>query len=77
MTEGINSIGILKESRTDESRAPITPKQISQIKERFPHINICIQPSDKRTFKDEEYKENGAVILEHLFTRSSCSFIFL
>ena len=73
MTEGINSIGILRESRTDESRAPIAPKQISQIKERFPHINICIQPSNKRTFKDEDYKENGAVILENL---NNCDLLF-
>ena len=31
MTEKINSIGIVKESRSDENRAPIAPDQVSQI----------------------------------------------
>ena len=44
MTGRINSIGIIKESRSDESRAPITPSQILQIIEEYPGINIFVQP---------------------------------
>ncbi len=39
MTKKINSIGILKESRPDESRAPIAPSQVSLIIEKYPNIN--------------------------------------
>ena len=66
MTGIINSIGIIKESRPDESRAPIAPNQVSQIIEQYPGINIFVQPCDKRTFKNEEYEKNGAKILDNL-----------
>ena len=62
MTGIINSIGIIKESRSDESRAPIAPSQVLQILEQNPGINIFVQPCDIRTFKDEEYEKCGAKI---------------
>ena len=43
MTKKIKSIGILKESRPDESRAPIAPSQVSLIIEKYPDINIIVQ----------------------------------
>jgi len=73
MTESITSIGIIKESRSDESRAPLTPKQISKIKEQFPSINFLVQPCNKRTFKNEEYEECGAKIIENL---NDCDLLF-
>ena len=73
MKDIINSIGILNESRADESRAPIAPKQVIEIKKKFPKINITVQPSKKRTFKDEEYKDNGAEISENL---NDCNILF-
>ena len=72
MTENINSIGILKESRSDESRVPIAPKHIPEIKKIFPKINFFVQPCDKRTYKDYEYKENGAEITKDL---SNCDLL--
>ena len=42
MTEKINSIGIVKESRSDENRAPIAPNQVSQIIKKYPHINLSL-----------------------------------
>ena len=60
MTEKINSIGIVKESRSDENRAPIAPEQVSQIIKKYPNLNIIGQPSDKRTFKNNEYEKCGA-----------------
>mgnify|MGYP000934667369 CR=1 FL=1 len=73
MTGKINSIGIIKESRPDESRAPITPRQILQIIDRYPGINIFVQPCDKRSFKNEEYKKCGAKIIEDL---NDCDLLF-
>ena len=57
MTRKINSIGIVKESRPDESRAPIAPNQIPLIIEKYPDINIIVQPCENRTFKDNEYSK--------------------
>ena len=73
MTGIINSIGIIKESRPDESRAPIAPSQISQIIEQYPGINVFVQPCDKRTFKNEEYEKYGAKILDNL---NNCDLLF-
>ena len=73
MTGKINSIGIIKESRPDESRAPITPRQILQIIDQYPGINIFVQPCDKRSFKNEEYKKCGAKIIEDL---NDCDLLF-
>lgn len=73
MTKKINSIGIVKESRPDESRAPIAPKQISTILEKYPDINIVVQPCDNRTFKNSEYLEYGAKISEDI---NSCDLLF-
>ena len=73
MTEKINSIGIVKESRSDENRAPIAPNQVSQIIKKYPHINIVVQPSDKRTFKNKEYEQCGAKISEDL---NNCDLLF-
>ena len=73
MTGIINSIGIIKESRPDESRAPIAPSQVSQIIEQYPGINIFVQPCDKRTFKNKEYEKYGAKILDDL---NNCDLLF-
>ena len=73
MREKIHSIGIVKESRFDESRAPIAPIQVSKIIKKYPNINILVQPCDKRTFKNEEYEKYGAKISEDL---SSCDILF-
>ena len=73
MIEKINSIGILKESRSDENRAPIAPDQVSQIINKYPDLNIIVQPSDKRTFKNKEYEQCGAKISEDL---NSCDLLF-
>jgi len=73
MTKKINSIGILKESRPDESRAPIAPSQVSLIIEKYPDINIIVQPCDNRTFKNNEYSEFGAKISDDL---NNCDLLF-
>ena len=73
MTKKIKSIGILKESRPDESRAPIAPSHVSLINKKYPDLNIIVQPCDNRTFKNNEYSEFGAKISEDL---NSCDLLF-
>ena len=73
MTKKIKSIGILKESRPDESRAPIAPSQVSLIINKYPDINITVQPCDNRTFKNNEYSKFGAKISEDL---NGCDLLF-
>ena len=53
-------IGILKETKSPpDRRVPFTPHQISMMKERFPGIVFCLQPSEIRCFTDWEYAEEG------------------
>ena len=73
MTENIKSIGIIRESRSDESRAPIAPKQISQITEQFPNLKIYVQPCNKRTFKNKEYEQKNVILSDKL---DECDLIF-
>ena len=73
MSKPIETIGIIKESRPDENRAPLVPEHIEKLKSRYPNLNIIVQPSKKRCFSDDEYKSKGAKINEDL---SDCSIIF-
>ena len=73
MSKPIETIGIIKESRPDENRAPLVPEHIEKLKSKYPNLNIIVQPSKKRCFSDEEYKNKGAEINEDL---SNCSIIF-
>jgi len=72
MTNHCFNLGIIRESRIDESRTPLAPKHIKKIKKSFTDINIIIQPSSKRCFNDAEYHEAGAIISEDL---KSCDLI--
>ena len=62
------NLGVIRESRKDESRTPLVPKHIIDLKKLFPYIKIIIQPSNKRCFRDEEYLQVGATISEDLKT---------
>ena len=73
MNKPIDTIGIIRESRFDENRAPLAPEHIKKLKSKYPNLNILVQPSAKRCFSDDEYKDNGAEINEDL---TSCSIIF-
>jgi len=72
MTNVNFNLGIIRESRMDESRTPLVPKHIKELKNLFPNIKIIIQPSTNRCFSDKKYLEAGAVISENL---NSCELI--
>ncbi len=73
MNNPIETIGIIKESRPDENRTPLVPEHIEKLKEKYPNLNILVQPSKNRCFTDDEYKSKGAEINEDL---TNCSIIF-
>jgi len=66
MTNFSFKLGVIRESRIDESRTPLVPKHIKELKKLFPNIKITIQPSINRCFSDEEFLKAGAVIRENL-----------
>ena len=56
-------IGIIKERKVPvDHRVPFTPEQCKLLKEQYPSIDLVIEPSDIRCFKDEEYKEQGITV---------------
>ena len=66
------NLGIIRESRLDETRTPLVPKHIEELKKLFPGIKITIQSSNKRCFSDKEYAAVGTIINDNL---SSCDLI--
>ena len=59
-------LGIIRESRLDESRTPLTPQHINEINKIYNNVKVLIQPSNNRCFKDEEYINAGAELNEDL-----------
>ncbi|GAB3202716.1 alanine dehydrogenase [Pontibacter aydingkolensis] len=51
-------IGIIKEGKIPvDKRVPLTPKKCVEALQEFPDLEIVVQPSDIRCFKDAEYEE--------------------
>ena len=59
-------IGIIKESRSDDKRTPLTPNNVKDLLTSFSNINLIVEPSTNRCFTDQEYKNNGAIISKNL-----------
>ena len=73
MKNKIITLGVLREARIDENRAPLSPTQITNILNKFSNIKIIVQPSKRRCFKDEDYLKAGAQITDDF---SSADIIF-
>ena len=62
------TIAVLREEKTPpDSRVPLTPPQVAAL--RAEGIDIVVQPSNCRTFKDEEYAELGIPLIENITDR--------
>ncbi len=60
-------IGILKETKTPpDKRVALPPKQALELIKRFPDIEVYIQPSDLRCYKDSEFTDIGLTLKEDL-----------
>lgn len=58
-------VAVLKETKTPpDRRVVLSPVQVMKVKEQFPHVDIVVQPSDIRCFKDEEYERLGITMKE-------------
>lgn len=52
-------IGILAEHKPGEGRIPLTPVQIQKFLIENPQLSIRVQPSEQRSFQDEEFSSAG------------------
>jgi hypothetical protein len=51
-------IGLIREGKVPpDKRVPFTPTQVQEIRQRFPQVEIQVQQSNIRCFRDDEYKE--------------------
>jgi len=58
-------LGILKETKTPpDKRVPLTPHQCVELMKRFPDVEITVEKSDIRAFKDSEYSALGIKIAD-------------
>jgi alanine dehydrogenase len=49
-------LGVIRETKNPpDKRVPVTPSQVVKLTERFPNVDVYIQPSDIRCYTDEEY----------------------
>ena len=58
-------IGILKESKINDSRVAFTPKQCKAIEATYP-IKFYVQKSDHRCIPDKDYLKNGIDVVDSL-----------
>lgn len=50
-------IALIKEGKTPpDKRVPFTPFQVAEIHQRFPHVQVTVEPSEIRCFQDREYR---------------------
>lgn len=55
-------LGIIREGKVPpDARAPLTPEQCAEVKQKFP-VEIVVEPSPVRCFKDEEYAAAGILL---------------
>ncbi|MCG8372533.1 MAG: NAD(P)-dependent oxidoreductase [Balneolales bacterium] len=60
-------IGILREGKQPpDKRVPFSPQQCKQLLDQYPELEISVQPSPIRCFKDSEYKELDIPLQEDL-----------
>jgi alanine dehydrogenase len=63
-------LGILREGKTPpDQRVPLTPDQCVLLQQRFPELDIVVQPSPVRRIRDAEYASVGLVLQEDLSDR--------
>jgi alanine dehydrogenase len=68
------TIGVIKEGKVPpDFRVPLTPKQCKAIETIYPNVKVHVQKSPIRTFKDEEYANEGIELVDSL---EKCDIIF-
>lgn len=66
-------LGVLREGKVPpDKRVPLTPKQCKIVEEKFSNVEVVVQPSPIRSFKDQDYLNEGVKLQEDL---SDCDII--
>jgi saccharopine dehydrogenase (NAD+, L-lysine forming) len=66
-------LGIIREGKVPpDFRVPLTPKQCALVKQKFPNVDVFVQSSPIRSFKDEEYIQEGITVQEDM---SNCDIL--
>ncbi len=66
-------IGVLREDKVQhDKRVAFTPEQCLMIENNFPDTEVIVQPSDWRSYKNEEYISKGVKMAEDL---SACDIL--
>lgn len=60
------NIGILRETKVDDKRVPLTPRQCADLMQDYSHVKVFVQPSDIRCYSDHDYKLFGIPVQEDL-----------
>ena len=60
-------LGIIREGKVPpDHRVPLTPKQCKLVETKFPQVKVKVQSSPIRSFKDQEYLEEGIEVVDQL-----------
>lgn len=60
-------IGVIKEGKVPpDFRTPLTPHQCKVLKTMYPQTEVVVQSSPIRTFSDQEYRDQGIAVVDHL-----------
>ncbi|HKL03021.1 MAG TPA: NAD(P)-dependent oxidoreductase, partial [Cryomorphaceae bacterium] len=66
----MTKLGIIREGKTPpDKRVPLTPEQCKQLAQKYPELDIVVQPSNIRAFSDQRYKDAGLQMNEDLSDR--------
>ncbi|MDG1427565.1 MAG: NAD(P)-dependent oxidoreductase [Crocinitomicaceae bacterium] len=61
------TIGVIREGKVPpDKRVPLTPRHCQQLQALYPNLNIIVQPSPIRAYKDQEYWDLGITMKEDL-----------
>lgn len=60
-------LGIIREGKVPpDMRVPLTPQQCQLVKTKFPNVEVVVQTSKIRAFRDEEYAQAEIPVVEKL-----------
>lgn len=67
-------IALIKETKIPvDNRVALSPKQVAELNKRFPQHEIVVQASDIRAFSDDEYRAEGACVVDNV---EDCDVLF-
>lgn len=60
-------IGVIREGKNPpDMRVPLTPKQCVEIQKNLPELNLTVQKSNVRAFKDHNYSDLGVKVVDEV-----------